>query len=488
MYSSLWLLIMGFIVSFGTLLGIGANDVANSFATSVGAKVLTMRTALIVAGIFEFSGSFAGSRVSDTVRKKIIDQTAFDDYPFVFMFGMLTSMMAAGTWLGIATWLRMPVSTTHSIIGAIIGFALAFSFNDGSTGSAIDWVKVGWISFSWVAAPFCSGLLTTGIYDVIKYFALRSAKPVHRSLIIFPPMLGVTISIIAFFLIYKGLPQLDLDERYTIPEAIGISIGCGVVFMGISIFVVHRWLYDKIMNATPSPDETLPEEQGEQAQQAQQAQQEEQEQSHVEHLALQVMDAQSMTDAELPETHHHFNHRFANMPLYDVKAEKLFSYLQIVTASMSSFAHGANDVANGIAPLAAMLSIYQDSTVEQKSDIPWWILLMGGAGIVIGLFMWGERIIIQAGSRITGITPSRGFSIELGAVLAVLISTMFELPVSTTHCQIGSIIASGMCDGGYKSVDWKICRKIFYSWFITLPFTAAMSGLLFSFAFYSPPH
>ena len=413
--------ILGSISAFFTSITVGANDVANSFATSVGANVLKLKSALIIAAVFEFLGAFLmGSHVTDTIRKGIVNVEEFHNDSESLALGMLCASFATGIWLAFATFFNAPVSTTHSTVGSIVGFSLVYSgFN------AIVWEKIVLIVLSWFISPLLSGILTNLFFSIIKYYSLQDSQAIKKALQILPFMVFLTISINCFFIIYKGTPALGL-KNLKLVNGIGYSCIAGLICGLFTYFLIKFYLIKKI-------DEWIVNEFRKQSQQ---------------------------------------------ICIYDEKAEKLFSYLQIFTACMSAFAHGANDVANSIGPYATIFNIYENGTFSEKSFVPIWILAAGGAGIVVGLGLFGKRLINKVGKDLSEITPSRGFTMELGASLSVVTASRIGIPVSTTHCQIGSIVGGGLADGK-KNVDWKLFRKIIFAWFITLPITAGISATLF---------
>ena len=519
-----WILIFGVFVSFYNAWGIGANDCANSFATSVGAKVLTLKQAVIVAGIFEFLGAFLmGSHVTSTIRKKIVSIELFEAEPGALMFGMLCSNMAAGIWLNIATYFKYPVSTTHSIVGAIIGFSLSYGGRD-----AVNWESVGWIIFSWIISPVLAGLLAWSVYTLIKKYVFNSNDPANNTLIIFPILTFFTFLINSFFIFYKGTPQLKLDK---LPVWVSVLTSlCIAIFFSIMAWYFYVPYAKKKLeesrnnrnndlhdNIRLTPLEllrmNLSNEQGVN----------ETVLDNIDNIDDNIDDKPSSLNNDILETNYD-NDKIKNCKLYsqnlDVKkninrlnnfsellrnkesakkiellhknaividedAEQLCSSLQIITACFSSFAHGANDVANAIAPLATIYSIYLSGEVNKKSSVPIWILFIGGLGIVLGLSTWGYKIIDRIGKELTKITPSRGFIIELASATTTVIASRAELPVSTTHCQIGSVIGCGLGDKK-NNIEWDLVKGIIFSWLITLPVTGFISAGLFSFGYYAP--
>ena len=528
-----WFLIVGGFISFFNAWGIGANDCANSFATSVGSGVLTLKKALIIAGIFEFLGSLLmGALVSDTVRKKIVDISIYESNPYALMLGMLTANFSAGIWLTIASYFRYPVSTTHSIIGAIIGFSMAY----GGT-SAVAWNSVGFVVLSWILSPILSGLFSFVFYYLCKRFVFTKDNAYNLTLRIFPLLIFGTFLINTFFIFYKGSPQYNLKD---LPPWISVTISLSIsVFLGLlTYFLYVPYIRKKINNMFNLPENsndvsnstTTVEElemEGIKSDKVMEIKNETGE-SHtdvidVDEVKSSVIEPGSETEAQTENTLSRSGNSFENFEYdntktmkenikrsseytkemkdhlensmiedlhknaieYDPKVERACTWLQVITACFSAFTHGANDVANSIAPFATVYAIQTTSQISPKSEIPIWMLAMGGIGIMVGLGTWGYKIIKRIGSELTKITPSRGFIIELSDALAVLIATQIKMPVSTTHCQVGSVVGCGLADGK-GNVKWSLVKNIVYSWIITLPVTGFISAGLFSYAYYSP--
>ena len=481
----LWIPILCTFASFFTSWGIGANDCANSFATSVGAKVLTLRQAVLVAAIFEFTGAFLmGSHVTDTVRKKIVDNSTFENAPEELMWGMLCSVFAAGIWLCIATKFKLPVSTTHSIVGAIVGFGLA-----AKGDSVVDWTTIVEIVISWVLSPVLSGIFAALIFLFIKYAALIRETPVENLYKIYPILIFCLFFINALFIIYKGTPALSLDDTplwLSMVCSISIGIGCALIgqFIGIP-FIKKRievWLVNRENQRNDPEQQEIELSFGEQFTNKSR--------EIVYNNEFNRKDNFKKIDSDLQELIQidHFEQiekRHTTAAVYDETSEKLCSYLQVITACFASFAHGSNDVANSIAPLAACWAIYNDGIIDSKVTVPLWILAMGGVGIVIGLSTWGYKVIDRIGKELTKVTPSRGFPMEMGPAITVLLASRLEIPVSTTHCQIGSVFGVGLIDG-VKNVDFNSLGKIILSWIVTLPVTGGISAGLYCLGHYAP--
>ena len=475
-----WILGFGVLFSIYNGWGGGANDCANSFATSVGAKVLTLKKAILVASVFEFSGAvLLGSHVTDFVRKKIVSVDIFDDDPGALMFGMLCADLASALWLTFATYYKYPVSTTHSIIGAIIGFSLAYRGND-----AINWEKTGLIILSWLSSPLLSGIFSFSIFSLLKKFVFKLENPYPRIRKLFPIVTFFTFMINILFMIYKGSPQLELDEM-EFWKCFLISFGFSTTFAMMS-FMIYLPIVEKkilkrreeteIVNRTESYTEVVNSNSTEFSFNY----------NEEEDIDESIMRSKSITEKlEEKKKEKNIEKLHENADKIDEKSDNLFSGLQIITACFSSFAHGSNDVANAIAPLATIYSIWKYEKVVEKADVPVWILAIGGIAIVFGLATWGYKIIDRMGRELTKISPSRGFVIELAAATTVIISSRVGIPVSTTHCQVGSILGCGIV-GGKSNIDWKLVRGILFSWFITLPVTGLLSAGLFSYGYYSP--
>jgi solute carrier family 20 (sodium-dependent phosphate transporter) len=491
-----WIFVTGIFFSLYNAWGIGANDCANSFATSVGSGVLTLKKAVIIAAIFEFGGAvLMGSHVTDTVRKSIVDIEIFDKNPGALMYGMLCADLSSAIWLTLATYFKYPVSTTHSIIGAIVGFSIAYGGRD-----AVDWEKIGFIVLSWIASPLLAGIFAFTIYYTIQCFIFKSEKPFEYTLVLFPILTFFTFFINVLFIIYKGTPNLDLDDM-PLWKCLLISMGIGTVMALISQYIYLPYV-KKNVRRNGNPKENSNEiENGS--------------------IKMSVVRTESYREATITfesSTDENKNYIYDNKQTIefnilgakkyasnleknkldnevellhqnaediDKESDELCSWLQIITACFSSFAHGSNDVANAIAPLATIYAIYKDGYLREESIVPIWVLVLGGFGIVVGLSTWGYKIIDRIGRELTKITPSRGFVIELAAATTVIIASRAEIPVSTTHCQVGSVLGCGMTSG-FKNIKWSLVKGILFSWLVTLPFTGLLSAALFSYGFYSP--
>ena len=405
---SLWYL--GLAAAFGLFMawGIGANDVANAMATSVGSKALTIKQAILVAAVFEFAGAFlAGGQVTSTIRKGIIDATQVIDEPELLVFGMLAALLAAGVWLLIASRKGWPVSTTHSVVGAIVGFAAV-----GIGVESVYWSKVAAIAASWIISPMMSGVLAFLIFMSVQKLILGTKDPLANARKYVPFYIFAVGFILALVTMLKGLKHIGLDLSYG--ESVIVAIASGGVTMTIGILAIKRI---KI-----NPNE-------------------------------------------------HSDFRFTDV-------EKIFGILMIFTACGMAFAHGSNDVANAVGPVAAVVSIVKTGAVAQESALATWILLLGGIGIVIGLATYGWRVIQTVGRKITELTPSRGFAAELAAATTVVIASGTGIPISTTHTLVGAVLGVGMARG-IGALNLRVVRNIMLSWLITLPAGGILAILFF---------
>jgi sodium-dependent phosphate transporter len=433
-----WILVAGGINSFIDACGIGANDLANSFGTTYGSKVLTLTQIVGLASVFEFSGAMLlGAPVTNTLAGSISNVAFFKSQPYVLMYGMLSALAASSTWLYTATYLGLPVSTTHSIVGGIMGFSLVYKGVDGViwNKSLPDFPYVAGfvpIVVSWVSSPIITALISAGVYSLIKYFVFKSTHGVWRSIHLLPFVVFVTFFIESFFILSKGA-----GSRITWPiEMTAWVSACVATGAALLSAISIPWLTRKVTEISVVPW------------------------------------AEPTTVAVNVE--------------YDPKVEYTFRYLQIFTSICTSFAHGANDVSNAVGPLAAIYHIYQNDAVASKIEVPLWILALGGSGIVVGLATYGRKIMEVLGEKITFISPARGFSAELATALVVSFASKYGFPISSTQCITGAVIGISLCDHDLKNMNWRIIARIFLSWIGTILVTAALSAAIFSQGVYSP--
>ena len=390
-------------IAFYMAWSIGANDVANSMATAVGAKAITFKQAVLIAGILNFVGAvFVGPHVAETIKGGIVKSDMIVD-PHILLLGFIASLLAAAIWITLSTWKEMPISTTHSIIGALIGFGIiAGGF------SSINWGKVGQVAASWIISPILGCIIAFFVFKVIVKLIFAKEEPVKSAKIVGPLIIGVTAFLIASSLLLKT----ELSKIVGVSElshVILISTSISMVVILLGIFLLRN------------------------------------------------IEAKSVED-------------YATV-------EGIFRKLQIITSCYVAFSHGANDVANAIAPVAAIIPL-ASGEMSLTAQIPPELLALGGIGIAVGCLTWGKRVMKTVGSRITTLTNTRGFSVDFGAATTVLIASKLGLPISTSHTVVGAVIGVGLARG-LEAIDLSIIKKIIVSWLLTVPVAAATSAAIF---------
>jgi PiT family inorganic phosphate transporter len=404
----LLLLLLACLFGFFMAWGVGANDVANAMGTSVGSRALTIKQAILIAMVFEFCGAYlAGGEVTDTIKSGIVDASRIS--PDLMVLGMMSALLAAGTWLLVASTKGWPVSTTHSIIGAVIGFAAV-----GVSMDAVNWSGVGPIVASWVISPVLSGLVAFGVFMSVQKLIIDTDNPFQNAKRFVPLYMFITGFVVAIVTVSKGLKHIGL--QLSDGEGFLLALGVGALVMLIGVALLSR--------------------------------------IHV--------------DEEADKAFHY------------ASVEKVFAVLMIFTACAMAFAHGSNDVANAVGPLAAIVGVIQSGgeAVGAKAALPSWVLLLGAVGIVIGLATYGYKVIATIGKEITELTPSRGFAAELATATTVVGASAIGLPVSTTHTLVGAVLGVGIARG-IGALNLGVIGKIFMSWVITLPVGAALSIFFF---------
>ncbi|XP_016987639.1 sodium-dependent phosphate transporter 1-A [Drosophila rhopaloa] len=646
----LWMVVLGFLIAFILAFGIGANDVANSFGTSVGSGVLTIRQACILATICEISGAvLIGYKVSDTMRKGILEVGLYEGSEDVLMLGCVSALASSAVWLLVATFLKLPISGTHSIVGSTIGFSLVAR---GAQG--LKWTTLGTIVGSWFISPVLSGVVSILLFLAIRRFILRAQEPLKAGFRSLPIFYGVTFFINVISVVLDGPKLLYMDNIPTwiaLSASFGLSLLVALLTQLVVVPLQRRKIAKRLRAENPvkfnfedsvesspsgspkkqrrplslvSEGKPLPaiaeitelvslsdnsprtfklapfglaaknnnapgeeykidpqlikkaedllgkasldntdltitslnfiDEQQQQQQQQQQngrklqecfkrMQSPKEEQKHkttaigtdagagatkATNNNLQVVESGGSLDLMISST---LSPNSSKVPLIESKEElneqedelkrsaaggrrtsgaeetqeisMLFSFLQILTATFGSFAHGGNDVSNAIGPLIALYMIYREGSVMQQAESPIYILIYGGVGISVGLWLWGRRVIETIGNDLTKITSSTGFTIEVGAAITVLLASKIGLPISTTHCKVGSVVFVGhVSAAGRKgsqtkdqdqaginkdgqnndaptedgSVDWHLFRNIAYAWIVTVPVTAVLSA------------
>ena len=484
-----WVVICGALLSLFVAYGIGANDVANAFGSSVGSKAITIKQALVIAAIFEFGGAvLLGANVTKTVRKGIADYEQFLDAPELYMYGMLCVLLSTGIWLILASYYELPVSTTHSTVGGIIGMAVC-----GRGWGAVTWYKksssfpfmkgVASIVLSWIFSPVLSGVFAMLLFGSVRIAVLRSNNSYQRSWWVFPILVFLTVVVNSFFIIFKGAKakiELELTTAIWISFVIG-TVAAIIVAVGVVPFL--RKKVDATFEAKAAAEAG-----GESGNEAfvKDVETVEDESTGWKKFANSIMSGvnHNVHDVLDEEGDVHDIHEFSEK--FDPMTEESFKYLQVFTAICDSFSHGANDVANSIGPFAAIWSIYNNTGIQAKSAVPIWILCLGGFGIVIGLATYGYKIMCAIGVKMCRITPSRGFAIELGAAIVIVIGSQLGIPLSTTHCQVGATTGVGMLEGVAKGVNWKLLAKVGAGWIMTLVIVGLSSAAFFAQGAYAP--
>uniref|UniRef100_A0A3Q2Z3D4 Phosphate transporter n=1 Tax=Hippocampus comes TaxID=109280 RepID=A0A3Q2Z3D4_HIPCM len=587
----LWLLIFGFVIAFVLAFSVGANDVANSFGTAVGSGVVTLRQACVLATIFETVGSvLLGAKVSETIRKGVIDVEMYNGSEHVLMVGSISAMCGSAVWQLAASFLRLPISGTHCIVGATIGFSMVARGQHG-----VKWVELLRIVASWFLSPVLSGILSGVLFYFVRKFILNKADPLPNGLRALPLFYAFTVAINLFSIMFTGAPMLGFD-RVPWWGTLCISIGCGVITALVVWFNVCPRLKRKIQRAAPCETPLMENNTNEHAQvvdisipQHPPPQSPPKDSHNVafklggsEEADLEMetkdMDANSnvgpmmitdphsgrlhaiqkdsglykdllhklhmakvgdcLGDSDTEEQPIRRNNSYTSytMAIYGIQGDpknkdnndgrrwsrvnsyssdssavargdsakdasvtqestweqppeedeleldqaavsSLFQFLQILTACFGSFAHGGNDVSNAIGPLVSLWLLYESGSVASNAPTPIWLVLYGGIGICMGLWIWGRRVIQTMGKDLTPITPSSGFSIELASALTVVVASNVGLPVSTTHCKVGSVVAVGWLRSR-KSVDWHLFGNIFLAWFVTVPISGLISAAI----------
>ncbi|MGW8222582.1 MAG: inorganic phosphate transporter [Syntrophobacteria bacterium] len=389
---------------------IGANDLANAMGTSVGSGALTLKQAVVISIVANLLGAvLAGGHVTNTISKGMINPDLLAGAPDKFMLGMFAALLAGGIWVHLATVMGLPVSTTHSIVGAVVGFGIL------SVGfGAISWGKVIAIAVSWIVSPVAGALFAGAIYYLIREKILESDAPEIVAMRWAPYLIGFVLVVIILSFIFKGLKNLHLDLGFG--HALFIALPCGAaggVVGGLWLrSLLYRWEGQKDKQYFTSP------------------------------------------------------------------LQAFFAYLQVLTASYVAFAHGANDVANAIGPLAAIFSVVKTKSVAMQVEVPIWMLAIGGVAVGGGLLAFGTRVMETIGGKITEMTPVRGFCAQFGAASTILLCSRLGLPVSTTHVLVGAVVGVGFMRGmGF--LDMRLLRNIASSWVVTLPFTVILAMILY---------
>ncbi len=406
------LLLLACLFGFFMAWGVGANDVANAMGTSVGSKALTIKQAIVIAVVFEALGAMlAGGQVTDTIRSSIIHVDFYTHSKSIFMFGMLSALLAAGTWLMIATYFAWPVSTTHTIVGALVGFGVV------SAGvHAIQWSHLINIVLSWIVTPIISGAIAYALFRSVQELIFESKNPIRRAKYWIPVYIFLVSMVLTLVTLVSGLKHLNITLSTW--QNVELSVLISLIASALGVYLLNRIRFSERSNSSD----------------------------------------------------HHADFE---------KLERVFSILMIFTACAMAFAHGSNDVANAIGPLAAVVDIaHHASLIRQQSGIPLWVLGLGALGIVFGLATYGHRVIATIGDNITQLTPSRGFAAQLATASTVIIASGIGLPISTTQTLVGAVFGVGLARG-MGALNLSVIGNIFVSWVITVPAGALLAIIYF---------
>ena len=469
----LWIVVVGGCYAFFASMGIGANDAANAFATSVGSKALTINQAVGLAAFFETAGAILmGNHVTETIRKGIADYECFENDTDLLMYGCMWVIFSVGVWLFLASYLEMPVSTTHSCVGGMIGMAIALKGPD-----CVIWYKpvetfpyVGGVSgivLSWFLSPLFSALIASGVFSAIRFSVLRHDFNSERLNFVYPILIGSTITINTFFIIYKGAKGLGLHNT-PLDIAFGAAFGAGALSAVLTIPIVPK-IKEFVRNKYENAEQDI-------------------ELSNIQEVTENKDELNIKDDVELDRVVRLHD----EAEKFDTKTEEVFKYLQIFTAICDAFSHGANDVANAIGPFAAIWLIYNSNgEIDKKNSMEedaYWILGLGGIGIAIGLFVYGKKITYAIGEKLVKITPSRGVAIELSSALVIITGSRLKIPLSTTHCQVGATVGVGLLENTetFSGINCKVFTKTALGWIITCFIVALSAGILTAQGTYSP--
>lgn len=529
--SYFWIVVVGGLFGFFAAMGIGANDVANAFATSVGSRALKVRDAVIIALFCEAGGAILlGSHVTDTIRKGIADYQCFTSNPPLLMFGSLSVLLAVGIWLFLASYFEMPVSTTHSAVGGMIGMTMVIGGVD-----CVNWYEpsdsfpfvggVAGIILSWIISPVFSGIFAMIFFAITRAAILRHPNSFVRGISSFPIFVGVTVTLNIFLIIYKGAKGIGLHNTelwVALVSAFGGGLVIGLIMWPLLPFI-KKGILKRIEKEKKRQENTEIE-----LTDLEKEDKEENLENSIVSLSsndiisqdtptksTRCMDENGGLDCSKEaclrnkycraltksinydvSTDINRNKRVKeihdNSEKFDEKTEESFKFLQIFTAIFDSFSHGANDVANAIGPFAAIYTIYINSGIigedSELDSASYWVLALGGFGIIVGLAVYGYKIIRAIGVKLCTITPSRGVSIELASATVIIIGSRLGIPLSTTHCQVGATMGVAALEDikTCKGMNCAIVGKTFLGWILTLIAVGGSSALFVAYSIYAP--
>ena len=448
------LLILALVFGFYMAWNIGANDVANAMGTSVGSGALTVAQAVLIAGIMELAGAvLVGSHVTNTVRKGIFDPSVFE--PMLLVLGFLAALLAAAVWLQTATWFGWPVSTTHSIVGAVVGIAIVIG-----GAEIVKWPKVFEIAASWVTSPLCGGAISFFLFRFIQGRIINHKKPLSQAYRFTPYLVFYIGFVLTLVMVYKGLKNLNLDLNLW--QALIVATVIGMVCFALGAAWVRKM---KVKHNKERAEEGI-----------------ELQDDHPEGVPFvrksdpdmePILRPPLAPGSKTPSKRWEYRRQFEY-----AKLEQIFAALMVLSACFLAFAHGANDVANAIGPLAAVVEILRTGEIADSAPVPLWILLLGGAGIVIGLATWGYKVMETVGKKITELTPSRGFAANIGAATTIVVASRMGFPISTTHTLVGAVLGIGLARG-IDYLNIKVVRDIAVSWIITIPAGGGLAAVFY---------
>ena len=484
------IVIFGGLFSFLAAMGIGANDVANAYATAVGSKALSIKQAVVLASVFETSGAILmGSHVSKTIRKGIADYECFEDDPGPLMYGCMCVCLCVGLWLFVASKYEMPVSTTHSCVGGMIGMTIALK-----GVNCVNWYEekelfpyvggVAGIVLSWVLSPLFSAIISSTLFVIIRQVILRSKDSFERTTYLFPVLIGGTVTLNSFFIIYKGAKGLELDDT-PLDVACAWSFGVG----GIAGILIIPFIPKMKANALQSINNKaidVPEEEEHKVEL-----EVENKKDRCFELVKYVNDSINVDLDDIVKEDEAVSNIHNNAEVFDESTEEYFKSLQVFTAICDSFSHGANDVANAIGPFMAIYMISKEGAVDKENDFgsdAYLFLLLGGVGISVGLLLYGYKILHAIGTKLCKLTPSRGSTIELSSAIVIITGSRLEIPLSTTHCQVGATMGVAALEDPYtcKGMNLRIIFKCIAGWVITLLVVGSSTALLTAQGAYTP--
>lgn len=460
------LLILVLLSGFYMAWNIGANDVANAMGTSIGSGALTLKKALIIAAILEFSGAFFfGSHVSRTIQEGIVNVEIFHNQPNLLVYGMLASLIGAGIWIQIATYFGWPVSTTHALVGAVAGFGLIIGGID-----AIHWISLSYIVFSWFLSPLIGGMLGYGLFSILRSRIFYSTNPLRETQRLTPCLLFTVVSALTLGVILQRFGT----HNFAFYWSLLISLFVGGIAAIIGKIIVKNLNVDaprkdiklefkpSALDSLEKAKKYLDHAQGDATGEVQYQ------------MRMLMEEIAHLSDSLKQEVEFRLQPTSAEYQ----SIERIFGKMQLMSACLMAFSHGANDVANAIGPLASAVSVLTTGVIVTNGSVPPWTLALGGFGIVFGLATWGWRVIETIGKKITELTPTRGFAAEFSAAITVLVASSLGIPISTTHTLVGAVFGVGFARG-IEALNLGVTRDIIFSWIITIPTGAAFSVGIF---------